>query len=144
MAHLVRFRTPDGEVVTEEVADLDAAVGRVEVLRNEGVVDDVRVWAEVPLRFETVVRVSVAGAEPPAPAPTAPTTTPAPETTPAPATTPATAPARDEAPPAPAAPVEPPPGAMLSPVRVEAPSADADDLVEAPVGEGKRGLFNRG
>lgn len=131
MAHLVRYRTPEGEVVTEEVADLDAAVGRVEVLRNEGVVDDVRVWAEVPLRFETVVRVSVASAEPLTPAPSAP------------ATTPATAPAQDEAPPAPAAPVEPPPGAMLSPVRVEAPSADADDLVESPAGEGKRGLFNR-
>ena len=132
MAHLVRFRTPDGEVVTEEVADLDAAVGRVEVLRNEGVVDDVRVWAEVPLRVETVVRVSVAGAEPPAsaPAPASPD--------------PGTAPAQDEtASPTSSTPVEPPPGAMLSPVRVEAPSADADDLVEAPTGEAKRGLFHR-
>lgn len=140
MAHLVRFRTPEGEVVTEEVADLDAAVGRVEVLRNEGVVDDVRVWAEVPLRVETVVRVSVAGAEPPAPAPT-----PTGPTTPA-STEPAAAPTPtqdDVAPQPPSPPVEPPPGAMLSPVRVEAPSADADDLVETPAGEGKRGLFHR-
>lgn len=128
MAHLVRYRSHDGEVVTEEVADLDAAVRRVEALRNEAAADDVRVWAEVPLRVETVVRVSVASADTPAATPSAPEAEAA----------------DDDAPPAPSAPVEPPPGAMLSPVRVEAPSADAEDLVEAPSGEGRRGLFNRG
>lgn len=130
MAHLVRYRNPDGEVVTEEVADLDAAIRRVEVLRNEAAADDVRVWAEVPLRVETVVRVSVASQEADTPA----ATPSAPEADAA----------DDDTPPAPSAPVEPPPGAMLSPVRVEAPSADAEDLVEAPAGEGRRGLFNRG
>lgn len=128
MAHLVRYRSHDGEVVTEEVADLDAAVRRVEALRNEAAADDVRVWAEVPLRVETVVRVSVASADTPAATPSAPEAEAA----------------DDDAPPTPSAPVEPPPGAMLSPVRVEAPSADAEDLVEAPSGEGRRGLFNRG
>lgn len=132
MAHLVRFRTPEGEVVTEEHSDLDSAVARVEALRNEGVVGDVSVWAEVPLRFETIVRVSVAST------PSEPSTSPTP--------TPAAEPTEDTAPPTPPGPVEPPPGAMLSPVRVEAPSADADDLVdvESPGGEGKRGLFHRG
>lgn len=132
MTHLVRHRTPTGEVLTEEVADLDAAVARVEVLRNEEGADDVRVWAEVPLRVETVVRVSVATAPPPS------TDQPAEPTIPD-----ATEPAAHE-PAAPAAPVDPPPGAMLAPVRVEAPSADAEDLVEASEGDGgRRGLFHR-
>lgn len=134
MSHLVRHRTPTGEVVTEEVADLETAVARVEVLRNEEGADDVRVWAEVPLRVETVVRVSVDTAPPPS------TDRPAEPTAPA-----ASEPAPPEAgPEPPAAPVDPPPGAMLAPVRVEAPSADAEDLVEASEGEGgRRGLFHR-
>lgn len=132
MAHLVRYRTSNSEVMTEEVSDLETAIGRVEVLRNEGAVDDVRVWAEVPLRVETVVRVSVA---------TAPTETGA-DGAPASAST-GDVPV-DEGPEEPAGPVEPPPGAMLSPVRVEAPSADAEDLVDTPAGETRRGIFNRG
>ncbi len=131
MAHLVRYRTSDGEVMTEEVSDLETAIGRVEVLRNEGAVDDVRVWAEVPLRVETVVRVSVATA----PNETADST---------PASAPSDDVAVDEGSEEPAGPVEPPPGAMLSPVRVEAPSADAEDLVDTPTGEARRGIFNRG
>jgi hypothetical protein len=127
MAHLVRHRTRSGEVVSEEVADLDAAVALVERLRNEQEADEVRVFAEVPLRFETYVRVSVAAdaqvdAEPTAPEVEAPVASADPEVT--------------------AEPVPPPPG-VLAPVRVEAPSADGEELVDAGPVEGRRGLFHR-
>lgn len=125
MAHLVRHRTTAGETVTAEVDDLDAAVAMVERLRNDEAAEDVRVYAEVPLRFETYVRVSVAAE------PTAPET--------APSTEPEAGDAAEEPP----APVPPPPG-VLAPVRVEAPSADADELVDAAPADGRRGLFNRG
>jgi hypothetical protein len=130
MAHLVRHRTDAGETVTTEVDDLDAAVAMVEHLRNDEAADDVRVYAEVPLRFETYVRVSVA------------TEAPAADT--APSTDSEAGEAADEppAPATPAAPVPPPPG-VLAPVRVEAPSADAEELVDAAPADGRRGLFHR-
>lgn len=121
MAHLVRHRAPSGDLVTSEVADLDAAVALVERLRNDDRAEDVRVFAEVPLRFETYVKVSIAddatvAEQAPAEAPVA------------------------EVPPPPAAPVAPPPG-VLAPARIEAPSADAEELVEAVPAEGRKGLF---
>ena len=129
MAHLVRHRTASGETVTSEVADLEEAVSLVERLRNDDRAEDVRVFAEVPLRFETYVKVSVAAADGPVaeePASSAPAVTAEPEP-------------EDELP---AAPVPPPPG-VLAPVRVEAPSADADELVDASQADARRGLFHR-
>lgn len=140
MAHLVRHRTPAGDTVSTEVADLDEAVVLVERLHNEEQAEDVRVFAEVPLRVQTYVRVSVAertareGATPPAPEPA--------DDEPAPAPVEASAddvPVTEEVP---AAPVPPPPG-VLAPVRVEAPSADAEALVDATQADGRRSLFHR-
>ena len=131
MAHLVRHRSPSGDMVTTEVADLTEAVALVERLRNDDKAEDVRVYGEVPLRFETYVKVSVAdtapvdGAVPPDGVVETPE---APE------------PVVDAAP---SAPVPPPPG-VLAPVRLEAPSADADELVEANGTDGRKGLFHRG
>lgn len=129
MAHLVRHRTPSGDMVTTEVADLPEAVALVERLRNDDKAEDVRVYGEVPLRFETYVKVSVAGDA-------------APDTAPEPAEA-TTVEAEPEAAPAPAVPVPPPPG-VLAPVRVEAPSATADELVDATPADGRKGLFHRG
>lgn len=124
MAHLVRHRTPSGDMVTSEVADLEEAVALVERLRNDDKAEDVRVYAEVPLRFETYVRVSIAADE---------STEPSADEEPVPAPA-------DTAPPAP---VAPPPG-VLAPVRLEAPSADADELVDAAQADARKGLFHRG
>lgn len=142
MAHLVRHRTPAGDTATHEVDDLDAAVARVERLRNDDHAEDVRVFAEVPLQFETYVRVTVVDA----PSPTA-------DTPPEPPVAdvesvdvgsvdvesvvdePASAP--------PAPPIPPPPG-VLAPVRVDAPSANADELVDATPVDARKGLFHRG
>lgn len=146
MAHLVRHRTPAGETVTAEVADLDAAVSLVERLHNDDHAEDVRVFAEVPLRFETYVRVSVAADEP------------AEDVAPPQARSDAAAsdgtgdvapPMVDDAPAEPAPPAEaavpvPPPPGVLAPVRVEAPSADAEGLVDASPADARRGLFHRG
>lgn len=132
MAHLVRHRTASGETVSTEVADLEEAVALVERLRNDDRAEDVRVFAEVPLRFETYVKVSVAAADHPAsdsaPEAPAPPQVDVPEAA---------------APDVPATPVPPPPG-VLAPVRVEAPSADAEELVEATPADPRRGLFHRG
>lgn len=123
MAHLVHHHTSSGETVTVEVADLHEAVQLVERLRNDEQAEDVRVFAEVPLRFETYVKVSVAADDVPAPEPDPP--------------------AEPDVDAVPAAPVPPPPG-VLAPVRVEAPSADAEELVDATEIDARRGLFHRG
>ena len=129
MAHLVRHRTPSGDMVTTEVADLTEAVALVERLRNDDKAEDVRVYGEVPLRFETYVKVSIAEPESAGDAePVAEATEPDPE---------------PEVAAVPPTPVPPPPG-VLAPVRVEAPSADADELVEANGTDGRKGLFHRG
>lgn len=130
MAHLVRHRTPAGDTVTHEVDDLEAAVARVERLRNDDKAEDVRVFAEVPLQFETYVRVKVAEAPTSPPAATSPSDTVVEDDDPAPAP--------------PVTPPPPPPG-VLAPVRVDAPSADADELVDATPVESRKGvLFHRG
>lgn len=69
MGHLVRYSSPEGEERYEDVADLDAAIERVEHLRNSEVVSDVRVYREVPLEFRTYVRVAVADEEGGSPSP---------------------------------------------------------------------------
>lgn len=126
MAHLVRYRTRAGEIRHEEVRDLDAAIALVERLRNDGEGEDVRVFDEVALQFQTYVKVSVAAGD----------------VAPAPSPAPASAPkAESAAPPPPAASTEPPPGAMpLTPVTVPAAPADVVDVAD---GE-KRSLFHRG
>lgn len=139
MPHLVRYSTPAGDDVFEDVDGLESAVTRVEQLRNDGSATDARVYAEVPLRVETVVRVSVAPHTAPEPVTVQPSSANA---------SPATAdsadastedtPTTEDA----AAPVPPLPGAMLAPVRVAAPSADGEDLVDAD-GTVRRGLFHR-
>lgn len=134
MAHLVRYRTPAGQVTTDEVADLATALARVEDLRNSGDVDDVRVFAELPLRVETVVRVSVATDDTPSDPVGDPTDRVAPPEPSGEVGVP---------PPPVSATIDPPPGAMLAPVRVDAPSADAEDLLDAEAGP-RRGLFQRG
>lgn len=58
MAHGVYYRT-DGGTRFEEVADLEAAVARVEQLRNEEGVSQVRVFREVPIQIKTYYKVSV-------------------------------------------------------------------------------------
>lgn len=60
MGHGVAYRSIGGEVRFEEVPSLDAAVERVERLRNSGEASDVRVFREVPLTVRTYYRVSVA------------------------------------------------------------------------------------
>ncbi len=131
MAHLVRHRTPSGDMVTTEVADLTEAVALVERLRNDDKAEDVRVYGEVALRFETYVKVSVADAG-------------LPEDLESPVEVDETAEAPEPVADAtPAVPVPPPPG-VLAPVRLEAPSADADELVEANGTDGRKGLFHRG
>ena len=135
MAHLVRHRTPSGDMVTTEVADLDEAVALVERLRNDDKAEDVRVYGEVPLRFETYVRVSVADevVQPPRP----------PATEAAEAADVADVADAEPAEATPAAPIPPPPG-VLAPVRLEAPSADADELVDVSTSDARKGLFHRG
>lgn len=112
MGHLVQFRTPAGELRHEDASDLDGALSLVERLRNEDQVEDVRVFVEVPLQFETYVKVSVATASASAPAPE-------PEA---------------ETPPPPPVAVEPPPGAMLLTVPAPSEAVDAD--------KPKRSLFH--
>ncbi len=71
MGHLVRYSSPEGEERYEDVRDLDAAVERVEHLRNSQGVSDVRVYREVPLEFRTYVQVAVADEEGGSPSPDA-------------------------------------------------------------------------
>lgn len=146
MAHLVRFLSPSGDPITEEVSDLDAAIARVQAMSNGPNPQQARVFAEVPLRVETIVRVSVADQSVPADDAAADLSDP-----PVPPAAPGDAPVPPAASVDAPAPVEadhlvdpaPPPGAMLPPLRVNAPSADASDLVEADGHRGK-GLFHRG
>jgi hypothetical protein len=138
MAHLVRYSTPAGDDVFEDVNGLESAVARVEQLRNDGTATDARVYVEVPLRVETVVRVSVAPHTAPEPVTVQPSAAEAP---PAAADSP-DASTEGTRPEDASAPVPPLPGAMLAPVRVAAPSADGEDLVDAD-GTARRGLFHR-
>lgn len=74
MGHAVHYRTTSGETRLEEAASLEEALAKVERIRNDGGVSDVRVYREVPIAFQTYYKVTVAdedgqqGAEAPAPA----------------------------------------------------------------------------
>lgn len=59
MAYLVRYRTAAGDPRLEDVDDLDTALERVERLRNDEGVTDVRVFREVPLEFRAYYRAAV-------------------------------------------------------------------------------------
>ena len=122
MGHAVHYRTSAGETRFEEAESLDAALGKVERLRNDDGVSDVRVYREVPIAFKAYYTVTVAeegGADAPAPDPVV--------------LAPAPAPAADE----------PPPGAM--PLGSSAPAAKVNEETLDADGEVKRGsLFSRG
>jgi hypothetical protein len=62
MQHMVIFRTSDGKPGYHQADDLEAAVKRVEQLRNVDQVTDVRIFQmqEVPIEFKTYYRVEVA------------------------------------------------------------------------------------
>lgn len=125
MDHAVHYRTSGGETTFEEVGSLEAAVAKVERLRNDEGVSDIRVYKQVPIEFKTYYKVSVvddAASSASAPAPAA-------------------APSSGEA-----APSTPPPGAMPlgqqspspAPAPAPAPEPSADE-------ESRRGsLFSRG
>lgn len=130
MIHLVRHRTSAGDEVIQEVTDLAAAIAVVERLHVEGEATDVRVFAEVPVRVETVVRVLVEPATQDAPS-VPEVEVPAPSTA-TPAAVPATPPVTGG-----------PPSGVLAPVVVEGPSADASELVDAVPVDPRRGLFHR-
>lgn len=61
MTHVVHHLDADGSPAWESAADLDAALARVEQLQHDGAAG-VRVFSEVPIRIETIYRVSVATA----------------------------------------------------------------------------------
>ena len=110
MGHLVQYRTAAGEPASHDVDGLDEALALAARLRNDERAEDVRVFAEVPLRFETYVKVSVADAD----VPDAPEADEAPET--AGAAEVADVPTPEAVA---SASVEPPPGAMpLTPASV--------------------------
>lgn len=136
MSHSVHFRDVAGEVHLEDVASLEAALERVEYLRNDDDATEVRVFREVPIEVRTYYRVTAA-AEPVA-------------TPPVPDPAEGTELAEFAAPPAdagvPAPDVEPPSGAMVMsrpPVAATAEATPADDAeVPAETHEGRR-LFSR-
>ena len=136
MSHAVHFRDANGAAQLEDVESLDAAIERVERLRNDEGASEVRVFKEVPIEVRTYYRVAVvepsAGDAEVAPAPAAAQD--------------ATAPLLTEVP-APPAPIEPPSGAMVMsrpPMAApdEAPAEDA--AAEHAGGEHRRQLFSRG
>ena len=56
-AHAVHYRGRDGGPELEELPSLEAAIVRVEQLRNEDAASDVRVFREVPIEVRTYYRV---------------------------------------------------------------------------------------
>jgi hypothetical protein len=139
MGHAVHYRTSSGETRFEEAESLDAALAKVERLRNEGGVSDVRVFREVPIAFKAYYKVTVAEGD-------EATAGDTPE--PAPTSAPPTAPAAVDTPPPGAMPLTPsgahatPPAAPAEAVATEDADADAAPAAEA---EGKRAsLFSRG
>lgn len=144
MGHLVRYSSPEGEERYEDVADLDAAVERVEHLRNSEGVSAVRVYREVPLEFRTYVRVAVAGDEAGSSAPRG-----SGSTAEGSADASSRAPSSSDAPSG-AAVISPPPASASpssagepSAVQVDASTPEAD--VETRAAENRRtSLFNRG
>jgi hypothetical protein len=134
MSHSVHFRDAAGNVHLEDIGTLEAALERVEGLRNDDDVAEVRVFREVPIEVRTYYRV-VAVDESAA--------LPAVETLAV-----AEAPGPEPAVSAPVAVLEAPSGAMMmSPTPVAAVPDVAPEDVEVPAdtgaGEHRRQLFSR-
>jgi hypothetical protein len=77
MGHAVHYRTSAGETRFEEADSLDAALDKVERLRNDDGVSDVRVYREIPIAFKAYYKVTVAedatpGSTPDSPPPDSP------------------------------------------------------------------------
>ncbi len=139
MSHSVHFRDVTGEVHLEDLASLEAALERVEHLRNDDGATEVRVFREVPIEVRTYYRVTAVAEPLAAVAETdgsgitgaVPTEEPAAEVL------------------TPAALIEPPSGAMLmSPAPVSAvpePSVpeDVESPADAQAGESRRPRFSR-
>lgn len=137
MGHAVHYRTSSGETRFEEAESLEAALAKVERLRNEGGVSDVRVFREVPIAFKAYYKVTVAEGDEATVG-----------DTPSPTSPPPAAPASVDTPPPGAMPLTPsgvhagPPAAAPEAVTSEDVDADAAPAAEA---EGKRAsLFSRG
>jgi hypothetical protein len=139
MGHAVHFRDVTGEVQLEDLTSLEAALERVEHLRNDDGVTEVRVFREIPIEVRTYYRVTAVaepvvgevGSEHPDGAHDAPSDDASPDEVTSPAV------------------VEPPSGAMVMSPPPVAPVAEVavPDGVEGPadahVTEGRRPLFSR-
>ena len=112
MSHAVHFRSSDGSTTFEPVGSLEDALARVERLRNDEGVSEVRVYREVPVAFRAYYKATVVEDEQQPEAPAA-----------------AAAPAAGSGP---ATPASPPPGAMpLAPPPTSANGRD-DSVLEGP------------
>lgn len=140
MSHAVHFRSGDGSTTFEPLGSLDEALARVERLRNEEGVSEVRVYREVPVTFRTYYKATVAEEGTSAPTDEAPAAAPEPPPAPQrPTSSPTSSPA------------DPPPGAMPlnpPPTPPATPSDVADDegpvVEEAEPASGRGSLFSRG
>ncbi|MBW3576143.1 MAG: hypothetical protein KY462_00075 [Actinobacteria bacterium] len=117
MEHVVRYRTPAGEDRLEDVPSVEAALERVEHLRNDEGVADVRVYRQVPVTFRAYYRAAVVTHETPVPAPVVPVVD-------------------QPSPPAGAMPLAPAPVSVAHEENVEGTDTPADNR--------KISLFNRG
>ena len=153
MAHLVRYRTADGNDASHEVAELADAIAHVERLRNEDGVEGARIFkveeVEVAFEFKPYFRVEIGTATGQT---TASTTTEAPADevagTPEPAMAPVWAPPAETT-----ADVEAdrtPAHMMTGVAEDDEPGPLADPWADAPPardtvgnGSGRRGLFGR-
>jgi hypothetical protein len=146
----------DGAEATqlEDLATLEDALARVEALRNDGAVSQVRVFREIPIQVQTYYRVvAVEGGEEPAAEVVEEAPTPAPPTELVEDRAVADAPVEEPVLRAPdvaeaaeptahreqPARLQPPPGAMLI-----APARTATEPAEAREPAPHRGLFSRG
>lgn len=146
MSYAVHHVDGAGATQLEDHATLDDALARVEALRNDGEVSEVRVLKEIPIEVRTYYKVvAVEGAsEPPTAAPEVaehvdPTALDLAGT---PAETPAETPVEPAPPRERPARLEPPPGAMLigpAPAHQEPPEGP-ETREPAP----HRGIFSRG
>lgn len=156
MDHIVRYHTADGAEKVEDFGSLDAAISRVEALRNDEGVSDPRLYREVKVEFKTYVRAQVVDDSAPAhdsgstrfssgsssPSASSPASSP-------------DAPVEQDRPTASAS-SEPPPGSMpLNPQRPttkindaasidDEPVEDEDEDAEGDDGAPRRTLFSRG
>lgn len=153
MDHIVRYHTADGGEKIEDVGSLDAAIARVETLRNDEGVSAPRLYREVKVEFRTYVRAQVV--DDAAPAQETAASRPPDGSGLTPYEGSADVPAEPERPTASAS-SEPPAGSMpLHSQRPttkvneaglddEPPADSADDDAEGDGGEPRRTLFSRG